>query len=100
MTMHEQTTKALRYLHARDVVTAPAEGPLWGYSFIAGGASEKMQQHVARVYPLAAVRFVDRLQVIEARLEMDIAFSLAVAGIDQAPAAGMAAAIMRGEVVA
>ena len=89
-----QTNKALRYLHGRGVVTAPDVG----YSFIAGGASEKMQQHVARVYPLAAVRFVDRLQVIEARLEQDIAFALAVAGMDQAPAAGMAAAIMRGEV--
>ena len=52
-----QTNKALRYLHGRGVVTAPDVG----YSFIAGGASEKMQQHVARVYPLAAVRFVDRL---------------------------------------
>ena len=47
----------------------------------------------------AAVSDGDRLQVIEARLEMDIAFSLAVAGMDQTPAAGMAAAIMRGEVV-
>ena len=94
MTDFEQTTRALRYLHARDVMTAPAEGPLWGYSFIAGGASEKMVQHVRRVYPMAAGRFVDRLQVIEARLEQDIAFALAVAGMDQAPAASMAAAIL------
>lgn len=90
------TNKALAYLHARGAVSAPSVG----YSFIVGGASDKMVQHVRRVYPLAAVRFVDRLQVIEARLEQDIAFSLAVAGMDQAPAAGMAAAIMRGEVIA
>ena len=84
------TNKALAYLHARGAVSAPSVG----YSFLVGGASDKMVQHVRKVYPLAEVQFVTRNAVVLARLEQDIAFSLAVLGRDQSPAASMAAAIL------
>lgn len=93
--MYSETWRAVKYLVSRGCCFAPCEDGSAPEKYLVAGADDRARRHVMRAYPGAVIEYTnDARDVARLRLERDIAFAFAVAGLDQSPAARIAADIL------